>query len=168
MKVENSNDPTQTCETDVITTVAGDWEYLVFDFATEATGTAALSFGLTNGWTYNMASIFFNFGVEGQAAGEKTYYFDDVVFGEVTNVSNQYQIEGLNIFPNPAIDQWTITSENMDITSIEVYDLQGRQLLFIEPNTRNAVINAADFATGMYISKVSTELGTRSMKLIKK
>ena len=33
-----------------------------------------LSIGLDYGWTYNMASIFFNFGTEG--AGE-TYYFDD-------------------------------------------------------------------------------------------
>ena len=29
-----------------------------------------------------MASIFFNFGTEGATAGAKTYYFDEVKFGE--------------------------------------------------------------------------------------
>ena len=48
---------------------------LEFDFTNEAPGTESLSAGLDYGWTYNMASIFFNFGTEG--LGE-TYYFDDV------------------------------------------------------------------------------------------
>lgn len=170
LKVENSSNNTQTCETEVISTIAGGWEDLEFDFANEASGTAALSFGLTNGWTYNMASIFFNFGIEGQAVGEKTYYFDDVKFGALLSSVSSYENNAaqLTVFPNPANDQWTIYSENTNINSIEIFDLQGKRLLFVEPNTRNAVINAADFATGMYISKVSTDLGTRSMKLIKK
>lgn len=31
-------------------------------------------------YTFNKASIFFNFGVTGAAAGAKTYYFDDATF----------------------------------------------------------------------------------------
>jgi len=60
LKVENANDPTQTCETEVNTTIGGDWEVLQFDFTNEAPGTAALDFGLNNGWIYSKASIFFN------------------------------------------------------------------------------------------------------------
>lgn len=87
LKVENSNDNTQTCETEATTTLSGAWELLEFNFANEATGTAALSFGLTNGWTYNMASIYFNFGTAGANAGEKTYYFDNVSFtNPLTNI----------------------------------------------------------------------------------
>ncbi|MDP7027013.1 MAG: T9SS type A sorting domain-containing protein, partial [Candidatus Marinimicrobia bacterium] len=74
LKVEDSNDPTHTCETETNTTVSG-WQVLEFDFENQAPGTESLSVGLGHGWTYNMASIFFNFGTEG--AGE-TYYFDDV------------------------------------------------------------------------------------------
>jgi len=74
LKVEDSNDPTHTCETETNTTVSG-WQVLEFDFENQAPGTELLSVGLGHGWTYNMASIFFNFGTEG--AGE-TYYFDDV------------------------------------------------------------------------------------------
>lgn len=168
LKVENSNDNTQTCETQTVTTVAGAWETLAFDFSNEASGTAALSFGLQNGWTYNMASIFFNFGTDGATAGEKTYYFDDVKFGAVsTNTTNLLAIESLTAFPNPTTNEWIITSENTAITMIEVFDLQGKQLFTEVPNNRKFILNAADFAEGVYVAKVTTDLGTRSLKLVK-
>jgi hypothetical protein len=80
LKIEDANDNTHTCETEVNTTVAGGWETIEFDFTNQASGTELLSVGLGNGWVYNKASIFFNFGTDGATAGEKTYYFDDVIF----------------------------------------------------------------------------------------
>ncbi len=74
LKVEKHNDPTMSVETDAITTVANGWQTLVFNFANQGTGTAALN--LAN--TYDKASIFFNYGVNGATAGQKTYYFDDI------------------------------------------------------------------------------------------
>ncbi|MBT6174899.1 MAG: T9SS type A sorting domain-containing protein [Flavobacteriales bacterium] len=81
LKVEDSDDPTHTCETETNTTLAGEWEVLEFDFLNQAPGTELLSIGLGWGWTYNMASIFFNFGSEGSLIDGETYYFDDVMFG---------------------------------------------------------------------------------------
>ena len=78
LKVENASNNTETCETEAVTTVAGAWETLTFNFANEAAGTATLANGISNGWVFNMASIFFNFGTGGATAGSKTYYFDDV------------------------------------------------------------------------------------------
>ncbi len=78
LKVEDSGDPTISVETEVLTTVANDWETLVFDFAHEAEGTAEINFD----YNYNKASIFFNFGTTGADAGELTYYWDDMAFGE--------------------------------------------------------------------------------------
>jgi hypothetical protein len=76
LKVETAGDPTRSCETEATTTVAGAWETLTFDFATPAAGTAALNFA----FTYDKASVFFNFGTTGATAGAKTYYFDDLIF----------------------------------------------------------------------------------------
>jgi hypothetical protein len=76
LKVEDSNDVTVTCETEATTTMAGAWETLVFDFLNEAPGTALFN----PASTYQKASIFFNFGTTGADAGEKTYYWDDVIF----------------------------------------------------------------------------------------
>ncbi len=60
-------------ETEKLTTVANAWETLVFDFANQANGTAALNLA----YTYNMASIFFNFNTAGDG---KVFYADDISF----------------------------------------------------------------------------------------
>jgi hypothetical protein len=78
LKVEDFQDVTKSVETEATTTLAGQWETLTFNFANQATGTEALN--LNN--NFNKASIFFNFGVNGVTAGEKTYYFDEMIFGE--------------------------------------------------------------------------------------
>lgn len=76
LKAEDPNDPTKSVETEARTTKSNSWEVLEFDFANQAAGTAAINFA----YTYKMLSIFFNFGVTGQTAGEKIYHFDDVRF----------------------------------------------------------------------------------------
>ena len=76
VKVEDHTAATTSVETEATTTVANAWETLTFDFANQATGTAALNVASN----YDKASIFFNFGVSGATAGAKTYYFDDMIF----------------------------------------------------------------------------------------
>lgn len=77
LKAEDPTDNTKSVETEARTKSSGAWEVLDFDFANQASGTAAINYT----YTYKMLSIFFNFGTSGQTAGEKTYYFDDVKFG---------------------------------------------------------------------------------------
>jgi len=81
LKIEDKNDATKSVEADVKTTKANAWETLVFDFTNQATGTAAVNFA----YTYNMASIFFDFGNVGTG---KVFYWDNVIFGAAapTNV----------------------------------------------------------------------------------
>ena len=74
LKTENAADGTLSVETDAVTTMAGAWETLTFDFANQADGTAALNESVT----YDKLSIFFNFGVAGD---DSVYYWDDVTFG---------------------------------------------------------------------------------------
>ncbi len=76
LKVENAADAAVSVETEATTTVAGAWQTLNFNFAAQVPGTAALNTAAT----YNRASIFFNFGTTGAAAGAKTYYLDDLKF----------------------------------------------------------------------------------------
>lgn len=168
LKVEDSNDPTHTCETETNTTLAGEWEVMEFDFTNEAPGTAALSFGLQNGWTYNMASIFFNFGTEGTVAGETTYYFDNVSFGDPLSSVDFVEIAGLKTFPNPTNHEWTISTDNQNINSLQIFDLQGRLLVSLKPENSLVRVNAANFVAGTYIAQIFTKEGMASLKLIKK
>ncbi|UEG48826.1 hypothetical protein LK994_09275 [Ferruginibacter lapsinanis] len=79
LKLEDKNDNTKSVETEANTTVANAWETLTFNFSNQATGTAAVNFT----YTYNMASVFFDFGNDGNG---KVFYWDDVTFLP-TNVS---------------------------------------------------------------------------------
>ena len=81
LKVEDISNSAKEAETEALTTVAGGWQTLTFNFGNPATGTPPLS--LSN--TYNKVTIFFDFGNMGTG---KTYYFDDVTFvtGTGTNV----------------------------------------------------------------------------------
>jgi hypothetical protein len=76
LKVEDITNPAISVETEATTTVANAWETLTFDFSTPAADTAALN--LAN--TYDKASVFFNFGTDGNTAGDKTYLWDDLTF----------------------------------------------------------------------------------------
>ena len=73
LKIEDHTNNTHSVETEALTTVANAWETLVFDFSNQAAGTAALN--LT--YTFDLASVFFDFGNAGTG---KVFYWDDIKF----------------------------------------------------------------------------------------
>jgi len=166
LKVEDSNDVTHTCETETNTTVAGDWETIEFDFLNEAPGTELLSIGLANGWTYNKASIFFNFATGGSAENE-IYYFDDIKFGEAVLSNNSTELDKLNIFPNPTNSHWNISADNSIISQVDIYDVKGALILSVYPDHNNTIIDGESLQTGIYFAKINTDSGVRIMKLMK-
>jgi hypothetical protein len=72
LKLESIADNTKTVETQVNTTAVG-WQDLTFNFASPVVGTSLLD----HARTFDMASVFFDFGSTGS---NKTFYFDDVTF----------------------------------------------------------------------------------------
>jgi hypothetical protein len=82
LKVEDHNNNARSVETEAMTTAADTWETLVFDFANQSAGTAAMNLS----YNYDMASVFFNFNVDGDG---KVFYWDDVQFLS-TNVTPNY------------------------------------------------------------------------------
>ena len=170
LKVEDWSDPTHTCETETNSTVNGGWETMTFDFINQAPGTELLSIGLGWGWTYNMASIFFNFGTEGAVAGEKTYYFDDVQFGQpvVGNLSSNMSELNIQVFPNPTSDFWKVSAGNESIKEIILYDLMGNQLYAYEPNAQQALIASNGLSKGTYFAVITTNQHKQTLPFIKK
>ena len=76
LKIEEALDPTRSVETEAMTTGVDTWETLTFDFATEATGTAALD----PTYVFNQATVFFDFGRAGADGGGGTFFYDDLAF----------------------------------------------------------------------------------------
>lgn len=167
LKVEDALDATHTCETNTITTIANGWENLVFDFVNEAPGTAELSFGLDNGWAYNMASIFFNFGTDGDTAGEKTYLFDDVsLTPPVPTVVEELEVN-FSVYPNPTTDVINVLGATQPGSTYQIYDLQGR--IVDSANLQaNKSIAVDGLVSGVYVIIVLGESQTEVGRFVRK
>ena len=67
--------------------------------------------------------------------------------------SNQQAME-MSIYPNPAADQVTITVEDYNNATVEVYNLLGEVVKAEQVSDRNTKINVADLNNGTYIVRV--------------
>ena len=156
LKIENSNDPTQSVETEAFTTVAGEWEVLEFDFNNEAAGTAALN----TSYTFNMASIFFNFGTTGD--NETIYRFDNISFGYPLSIEENV-LTSNSIYPIPSSENIFLSSDiEFEVT---IFNLLGEQVLkkVVKKN-----INISGLEKGVYILTLFDGTDSSSYKIIKK
>ncbi len=110
LKVEDRTNNTRTIETEAMTQAANTWETLVFDFATPSIGTASMNLA----WTYDMASVFFDFGNNGTGS---VFYWDDVTF-LATNVIPNYLVLPLDFqsttYPYPFVNFGGATATVVD------------------------------------------------------
>jgi hypothetical protein len=169
LKAENHLDPTQSVETDAFTTVADAWEVIEFDFNNESLNTAPLN----PAFPFTMLSIFFNFGTEGAAVGDQTYFFDNVSFNEPI-VSNVLELttsnERLVAMPNPSPASWDIVFEGALITDWQLLDARGRIVATGQPNIQAGTfrVDGDGLPAGLYHLKVfSGNDRPRSTRLVK-
>lgn len=75
----------------------------------------------------------------------------------------------ISVFPNPAVDELTITTVQQEALSIEITDLQGKLVRQLSVEGRGPVdqhkINVAGLAKGLYILNVSGKAGRQSLKI---
>lgn len=166
LKVEDSDDPTHTCETETNTTMAG-WQTLEFDFNNQAPGTELLSIGLQMGWTYNMASIFFNFATSGADDGGQVYYFDDVRFGGLASSISDFAELEISVAPNPSKDVWNIYSDKDEMIELHLYSINGSLIKSYENVGYQLTISSFDLAPNLYLARVTTRSGKGIIKLVK-
>lgn len=72
----------------------------------------------------------------------------------------------VSIYPNPATDVVTINAKS-NITSVQLYDVNGRLLQSNSANDVTAKLNIANQPTGLYFVKVVTQNGVQSVKIAK-
>lgn len=158
LKVEDKTDGTISVETDVTTTVANAWDTLSFDFNNNSAGTAAIDFTKT----YDKMSIFYNFGVAGATAGSKTYYVDQVSFGQLSTglaLVNNYDNANLMIYPNPAKEWITVAASNFESENLQadIINSVGQVIFSARINTGlNAKINISQLENGLYFMVVKS------------
>jgi len=153
LKVETAGGGPGT-ETETITTVAMQWETLVFDFNNPAAGQPALDLNAN----YNQMVIFFNFGTLGSVAGEQTYYWDDLAFGGTVSVEDVSSNTNISVYPNPANDHFLVNFADGNIanTTLTLMDLAGRIVERINVVNGMTRVETNKLAAGQYILRIDT------------
>lgn len=96
-------------------------------------------------------------------------YFDNIYFsvnpGTILNNST-FNSNTFSAYPNPSQNEWNISSKQ-DINSIQLFDVTGKKVLEINPNSMNAKIDASVLSNGLYFANIYTNEGSKTIKLIK-
>ncbi len=156
LKIEDSNNPSHSVETDSYTTISGQWETIEFDFSNQADGTAELNFD----YTFDLASLFFNFGNTGNQ--NVVYYFDNVSFGYPLSINNELP-KTFRIYPNPSFDY--IFIETQDELEVTIFDLNGKKVF------SNQIMNRLDISfleKGIYVVMFDSGEKKLYQKILKK
>jgi hypothetical protein len=159
LKVEVSGQPTQSVETEALTTVANGWQTMEFNFNNQATGTAAFNAA----FPFNKASIFFNFGVAGSG---QTYYFDDMKFGAALGVAS-FEASKIKMYPNPTSSVFTIEAKDI-VESISLYNVLGQEVLSKNPNSNSVTLDITNLQTGVYVVKTMIGGVSTTSRIVKK
>jgi len=100
--------------------------------------------------------------------GNGTLWIDNVIFINVGSLGVKDAKEaGLDAFPNPTLNSWTITSEFLPITQVNIFNVLGQKVYSSTPNSRLTEIDASALEKGLYLTEVTTNRGKTTMKLIK-
>ena len=84
--------------------------------------------------------------------------FDETIGISVNSISFEF------LYPNPATDQFSITSEFSKNSMVEIYDIQGKQVFNIKTEEH---INISNLSKGVYIVKLIDSGSVLINKLIK-
>lgn len=86
---------------------------------------------------------------------------------EVTNVlsTNEVNISDFKVYPNPAKDEFRIESNNVNITSVSLYNLLGKKV-YSNNNWNNELINVSNINSGVYILNIRADNRSLNKKVI--
>jgi hypothetical protein len=87
---------------------------------------------------------------------------------QTTTGLNKYLENNISLYPNPANDYIDVRVDELNVTSMEVYDVYGKLINNVSVVNNPTRINVSGLATGMYFVRVTTEQGVATKSFIKK
>jgi hypothetical protein len=151
---QDTNADNNSGEKNTFTTVTGDWETIVLDFT-----------GVTNANQNKLVLIPDN-GILGDGTSASTFYFDDIIQTATAGVEDN-SIVNVSVYPNPSNSNWNFRTGNTVITSVEVFNLLGKRVVSQNNNSTEIAISTQGLSSGIYIARITTEQGVKSVKLIR-
>jgi hypothetical protein len=155
--------PAISVETEVYTTQAGEWETLSFDLSQQVVGTQPLN--INN--TYDLITIFFDFGTAGGDVGDQIFYFDDVSFGDWSSDITNVSVSSMRMYPSLLANGQVLTLESdVDQSFVfKVMDGVGR-IVFEEQCQGTKAVVLPSLAAGVYHATMQSGEGQTKQTLV--
>ena len=168
----------QGWETDVDMTTVDNGKTFTLNNVTLQDG--ELKFRVNNAWSLNYGGTTFPNGTANPNSVDETAI--NVVGGlynisfnretlaynfEIILSSDDFMFNNVKIYPNPTQNQWNINLADVQATQLYVTDLTGK-IVYSQSNAQGLiVVNANDFASGMYLITLESKNQKQTYKLIK-
>ncbi len=81
--------------------------------------------------------------------------------------TQQNQLQGISIVPNPTNGNVTIVSPKTVINSVEVFDIRGRRLMVVDYSNAQYSLDLSSLQSATYFVKLNTVEGTLTKRIIK-
>jgi hypothetical protein len=115
----------------------------------------------------SQAVIQYGFAVTGPLADPADTSLGSVVVGAETLSIEDTKFINVSVYPNPSSSDWNFRTPNTVIKSVEVFNLLGKRVVSQRNNSTDIAISTQGLTNGVYIARITTEQGTKSVKLIK-
>ncbi len=86
---------------------------------------------------------------------------------QVLNTKDLNSTIGFMVYPNPSQNVWNVKTKDQIIKTVQVFDVLGKKVMNMKPNLSDVSIDASTLPKGLYFAKMTTDLGSNSVKLIK-
>ena len=91
------------------------------------------------------------------------------ITAQTTNVGiESHLLNSISLYPNPAKEYIDVRVDELNVTSMEVYDVYGKLINTVNVIDNPTRINVSSLASGMYFVRVTTEQGTATKSFVKK
>lgn len=104
-----------------------------------------------------------------QGSKSAYYFIDDVSLIKCNVGVEENEEETLKIYPNPATNSISITTNNEQLKTIYIVNVYGEKVMYqqVTVNTQQLSIDVSSFAKGIYFLEAETEKGIIRKKLVK-
>lgn len=125
-----------------------------------------LSVGGADLWKFDTGNIFITGSTSTNDPCE--WYIDDFVYGEGDLAVVDVKAKSFSVYPTLVSNQVFNVSGESKISSVEVYNIAGQQVLKLAPNATSVEVNTSKLVPGTYIVNVTGEQTKLSKKIIVK
>ena len=119
-----------------------------------------------------MSRIVLFFDIEGAASADPNddkFQVDDLVFDLYSTLgTSNFEVTEFNVYPNPSQNTWNIKTNNTLINAVNVFDILGKQVISLSPESTEVKIDGSSLTSGIYIAKIATPQGVSNVRLVRK